>query len=133
MVSAATGSSQPARGQESARSGLIVTVLGLLAAIQIADPFISSVALVRASDGLEFTAAQQSLAAGISTFALAATVVFGGVLADRVGRKRVLVASILVSSAGQLITALSPEPTRIHSWKSFSENTWSIWDAAARS
>ena len=111
MVSAATGSSQPARGQESARSGLIVTVLGLLAAIQIADPFISSVALVRASDGLEFTAAQQSLAAGISTFALAATVVFGGVLADRLGRKRVLVASILVSSAGQLITALSPEPT----------------------
>lgn len=111
MVSAGTGSGRTARAQGGDRSGLIVTVLGLLAAIQIADPFISSVALVRASDGLDFTAAQQSLAAGVSTFALAATVVFGGVLADRLGRKRVLVASILVSSAGQLITALSPEPT----------------------
>jgi MFS family permease len=99
------------RAPTAQRSGLIVTVLGLLAAIQIADPFISSVALVRASDGLDFTAAQQSLAAGISTFALAATVVFGGVLADRLGRKHVLVLSILVSSAGQLITAMSPEPT----------------------
>jgi len=86
-------------------------MLGLLAAIQVSDPFISSVVLVRASDGLNFSAAQQSLAAGISTFALAATVVFGGVLADRVGRKLVLVVSILVSSAGQVLTALSPEPT----------------------
>ena len=107
----ATGSDSAVASARSAPGArTLVIVLGLLAALQVSDPFVSSVALVRASDGLRFTAAQQSLAAGISTFALAATVVFGGVLADRVGRKRVLVLSILVSSAGQLITAASPDP-----------------------
>lgn len=96
--------SAPAR--PSAR--LLIIVLGILGAIQVSDPFISTLTLVKASDELNFTASQQSLAAGISTFALAASVIPGGVLADRCGRKLILALSILVSSLGQLITAFAP-------------------------
>ncbi|QWT22696.1 MFS transporter [Subtercola sp. PAMC28395] len=86
-----------------------VILLGLLGAIQVADPLISSLALVKASDELHFSASVQSLAAGISTLALAATVIPGGLLADRLGRRNVLLVSILVASVGQLLTAVSPD------------------------
>ncbi|MEG2778288.1 MAG: MFS transporter, partial [Aurantimicrobium sp.] len=73
-----------------------VILLGLLGAIQVADPLISSLALVKASDELNFSASTQSLAAGISTLALAATAIPGGMLADRYGRRLLLALSVLV-------------------------------------
>lgn len=82
-----------------------VILLGLLGAIQVADPLISSLALVKASDDLNFSASTQSLAAGISTLALAATAIPGGMLADRYGRRLLLALSVLVAAAGQLMTA----------------------------
>lgn len=82
-----------------------VILLGLLGAIQVADPLISSLALVKASDQLNFSASTQSLAAGISTLALAATAIPGGMLADRFGRRLLLALSVLVAAAGQLLTA----------------------------
>ncbi|MBU4335641.1 MAG: MFS transporter, partial [Actinobacteria bacterium] len=89
---------------------LAVPLLGLLAAIQVSDPLITTLTLVKASDELNFSASLQSLAAGISTFALAATVIPAGVLADRLGRRTVLAFSILVASVGQVMTALGPDP-----------------------
>ena len=88
-----------------------VILLGILGAIQVTDPLISSLALVRASDELNFTASVQSLAAGISTLALAATVIPGGLLADRLGRRQVLMVSILVAAIGQILTFASPDAT----------------------
>lgn len=82
-----------------------VILLGLLGAIQVADPLISSLALVKASDELNFSASTQSLAAGISTLALAATAIPGGMLADRYGRRLLLALSVLVATLGQLMTA----------------------------
>ncbi|MDH6277188.1 putative MFS family arabinose efflux permease [Aurantimicrobium minutum] len=82
-----------------------VILLGLLGAIQVADPLISSLALVKASDELNFSASTQSLAAGISTLALAATAIPGGMLADRYGRRLLLALSVLVAAGGQLMTA----------------------------
>lgn len=86
-----------------------VILLGILGAIQVADPLISSLALVKASDELNFTASVQSLAAGISTLALAATVIPGGLLADRLGRRQVLMVSILVAAVGQILTAVGSD------------------------
>lgn len=105
MSVAAPVSSAPDKGFR--RSAVIL--LGLLGAIQVTDPLISSLALVRASDELNFTASVQSLAAGISTLALAATVIPGGLLADRLGRRQVLMISILVAAVGQILTAVSPD------------------------
>lgn len=97
----------PAKGFR--RSAVIL--LGLLGSIQVADPLISSLALVEASDELNFSASVQSLAAGISTLALAATVIPGGLLADRLGRRQVLMVSILVAALGQILTFASPDAT----------------------
>lgn len=84
-----------------------VLLLGVIGAIQVADPIISSMALAKASDALNFDSSTQALAAGISTLALAATVIPGGLLADRVGRRLVVSLALLVSAAGQLLTAVS--------------------------
>ena len=91
------------------RRGAVI-VLGMLGAIQVADPLVSSLSLVKASDELNFTASMQSLAAGISTLALAAFAITGGMLADRLGRRGILFASLIVSSAGQVLTAVSQDP-----------------------
>lgn len=82
-----------------------VLLLGVIGAIQVADPILSSLALAKASDALSFDSSTQALAAGISTLALAATVIPGGLLADRVGRRLVVSIVVLVSAAGQLLTA----------------------------
>ncbi len=84
-----------------------VLLLGVIGAIQVADPIISSMALAKASDSLNFDSSTQALAAGISTLALAATVIPGGLLADRVGRRLVVSLALLLSLAGQLLTAFS--------------------------
>lgn len=73
MSSTAASSSAPEQGFR--RSAVIL--LGMLGAIQVADPILSSLALVKASDELNFSASTQSLAAGISTLALAATAIPG--------------------------------------------------------
>jgi MFS family permease len=84
-----------------------VLLLGIIGAIQVADPIISSMALAKASDALSFDSSTQALAAGISTLALAATVIPGGLLADRVGRRLVVSIVVLISAAGQILTAFS--------------------------
>ena len=101
MSTATPSASAPDKGF---RRGAVI-LLGLLGAIQVADPLISSLALVKASDQLNFSASTQSLAAGISTLALAATAIPGGMLADRYGRRLLLALSVLVATAGQLMTA----------------------------
>lgn len=86
-----------------------VLLLGILGAIQVADPIISSMSLAKASDALNFDSSTQALAAGISTLALAATVIPGGLLADRVGRRLILAIAVLISAAGQLLTAAAQD------------------------
>ena len=51
----------------------------------------------------------ETLAASISTLVLAATVMSTGLLADRLGRRRVLVAALLVAIAGDALVALAPD------------------------
>ncbi len=85
-----------------------VAFLGLVAGIQTADPNIASTALVSASKSLSMASSMQALAASISTLALAATVVSTGLLADRLGRRRVLSAGLVLAIVGDLIVAASP-------------------------
>lgn len=100
MSESTTATDKPAGFNKAA-----VSLLGILGGIQIFDPVVSSVALVSASADLEFPASTQALAAGISTLALAATVIPGGLLADRLGRRRVLMGALIVATVGELITA----------------------------
>lgn len=84
-----------------------VLLLGFVGGIQTVDPIISSVALVRASSELHFTANITALASGISTLALAATVIASGLLADKLGRRKVLLAALLISIVGDVLVAMS--------------------------
>lgn len=84
--------------------------LGLLGAIQAADPNISSSALLTAGKALDM-GNLSALAASISTFVLAATVITTGMLADRLGRRRVLIVALVVSASGDLMAAVAPNTT----------------------
>lgn len=71
------------------------------------DPIISSVALVDASQALHFSASTTALASSISTLALAATVIATGLMADRIGRRLLLVLALVMSISGDLLVATS--------------------------
>ena len=81
--------------------------LGVVAAIQGTDPNIASTALVGAARGLDLT--NTSLAASISTLALAATAISSGLLADSLGRRKVLQAALVISIIGDVIVFLAPD------------------------
>lgn len=91
-------------------SPLAVPLLGLLAAIQGAGPNISSTALIGASRGLHMDAATQALAASTQTLAIAASVITTGLLADRLGRRKVLVSALLLSIVGNLVIMAAANP-----------------------
>ena len=76
--------------------------LGVLAAIQTSDPNINSTALLRAANALDM-GSTAALAAAISTLALAATVITTGMLADKLGRRKVLSAALIFTIVGDLV------------------------------
>lgn len=90
---------------------LAIPLLGILAGVQGTDPNIAATALPAASKALSMQGDLQALAASISTLALAASVVSTGLLADRIGRRKVLLAALVVSIIGDLIVVLAPQST----------------------
>jgi MFS family permease len=74
-----------------------IPLLGAIAGIQGADPNIASTALVGVSRGLDMAGGLLALAASISTLALSASVIYTGLLADRLGRRRVLMAALALA------------------------------------
>lgn len=91
-----------------ATSRLAIPLLGVLAAIQGSAPNIAATALVGASRGLDMVGGTQALAASMQTLAIAASVITTGLLADRLGRRRMLVIALAAGIAGQLIVATAP-------------------------
>ncbi len=88
--------------------GIALVLLGLLAALQGADPNVASTALVGAARGIGIESL--SFAASISTLALAATAITTGLLADAFGRRRVLQLGLLVVVIGDMLVFLAPAP-----------------------
>lgn len=97
----------------TATKGVPATValvfLGLLAAIEGADPGIASTALISAGKDLNF-GGLDGLAASVSTLALSATVISTGMLADRLGRKKIIFAAMFLAIVGDVIVALAQNP-----------------------
>ncbi len=89
-------------------SRLAVPLLGLLAAIQTVDPSVASTALIGAGRGLHMSSGVVALAASISTIAVAASVISTGLIADRIGRRKALVAALFVGALGDAMVALAP-------------------------
>ena len=74
-------------------------------------PNIASTALVGASRSLHMTGSTQALAASVQTMAIAATVISTGLLADRLGRRSVLMVALIVGAIGNLVVLAAPSPT----------------------
>lgn len=88
--------------------GFAIPLLGIMAAIQGSSPNINSTALVSLTRDLNMGGGQVALAASIQTIAIAASVITTGFLADRLGRRKVLLAALLVGAAGTAISGLAP-------------------------
>ena len=88
--------------------GFAIPFLGILGATQGSLPNVSSTALVSVSRDLHMGSDLVALTASIQTIAIAATVISTGLLADRIGRRRMLTLALIVGFAGTLVTALAP-------------------------
>ena len=86
-----------------------IPFLGILASLQLIDPSVANIALVKASDALQMHGAVLALGASVSTLAQAASVLVMGFFGDRFGRRRVLAASLLLALFGNLLSMLSGE------------------------
>ena len=87
---------------------LAVPYLGVIAGLQWIDPVVASMVLLKAANSLHMKGAMLPLAASISTLALAATVLATGFLADRLGRRRVLIASLWLVVFSNVLCAFAP-------------------------
>lgn len=85
-----------------------VLVIGVLAAIQSADPGITSIASPTFSKDLGIEGSGLSFAVSVGTLALAATVIVTGAIADRIGVRRVIMYGLILEIVGNLIVAGSP-------------------------
>ena len=107
-------SAQPPKVNHSTASkaprliALAVPLLGIMGAIQGSAPNINSTALITLSRDLNMTGGAVALAASIQTLFVAATVITTGLLADRLGRRRVLLVALLVGASGSAVSALAP-------------------------
>lgn len=88
---------------------LAVVVIGVLAAIQSADPGITSIASPTFAKALGISGAGLSFAVSIGTLALAATVIITGAIADRIGVRKVIMYGLVLEIIGNVIVAASPE------------------------
>lgn len=104
-----TSTSSPAAEQRNtAAPKVAIYLLGAIAGLQLIDPSVANVAIVKAGAELQFSGSVRALAASISTLALAATVLASGIAADRLGRRRILVWAMLLAVAGDVLVALTP-------------------------
>jgi MFS family permease len=87
---------------------IAISFVGAVAALQGSAPNIASTALVSASRSLDMVGSTLALAASVQTLAIAASVITTGLLADRIGRRRVLMIALIVGIAGNLIVAAAP-------------------------
>ena len=97
-------------GTSRRQAALAIPLLGIMGGVQTADPTIASTALVESARALQMDAGLQAIAASISTLMLAATVITTGLLADRIGRRLLLVLALALSALGDLIVAVAFDP-----------------------
>ena len=88
-----------------------LALLALLAATQTMDPGIANIGLVEATRSLPIPATQVALAATIATMAASATVVSFGYIADRIGRRRLLMIALVLAAVGELTSAFAVDST----------------------
>ncbi|BDZ63561.1 MFS transporter [Agromyces mangrovi Wang et al. 2018] len=94
----------------TATKGTTAALIALTAAscLQVVDPTANNIAIVGAGTELDMSSSERAFAASVGTLALAAFILTTGSLGDRLGRRRVMLAGLVVAAAGGVITAIAP-------------------------
>ena len=100
--------STPAATHAPKLIAVAIPFLGVLGAYQGSAPNVNSTALVSLTKDLGMGGGSVALAASIQTILIAATVITTGLLADRLGRRKVLLVALLVGAAGSALSGLAP-------------------------
>ena len=88
------------------RSGVFALAAASLA--MSVDPSVHNIAFVGAANELGMSGDQRSLVASVGTLCIAAAILATGSLGDRLGRKKVMLAGLLLATVASAITALAP-------------------------
>jgi MFS family permease len=90
--------------------GTTAALVALTAAscLQVVDPTANNIAIVGASVDLEMTSSARAFAASVGTLSLAAFILTTGALGDRLGRRKVMLAGLVVAIVGGVLTAIAP-------------------------
>lgn len=104
-------------GAPPVRTGLVMTVLGSCFLLVMMDNTILNVALETIQRDLDATTSQLQWAVDSYILVYAALMFSAGVLADRVGRRRTLVAGLVVFAVASLGAALSASPEALIGWR----------------
>ncbi len=97
----------PAGDRAAVTGPWAIALLGWIGATKATGAALATIALVDASRALALTPDERTLAASVGTLALAATVIASGLLADRIGRRRVLMGSFAIAILGSMLLAVS--------------------------
>ena len=71
------------------------------------DPSVHNIAFVGAANQLGMSGAQRSLVASLGTLCIAATILATGSLGDRLGRKKIMLAGLLLAVVAGVVTSLA--------------------------
>lgn len=89
---------------------LSLPLLGIMVGAQMGGQNVSNIALVDVSKALGLVGNTQVIAGVITTIMLAATVISSGVVADRFGRRRVLMVGLTAVTVSNILTMLAFAP-----------------------
>lgn len=86
-------------------------LLGWIAAIKATGISLSSIALIEVTRALNLAPSTRSIAASVVSLTIGATAIAAGVAADRIGRRRLLMLSFVLTAAANIVVALAPNAT----------------------
>ena len=107
-ASGATASGEAPAAAASVTGAKAIMLLGLIAAIKATGASLATVSLVDVTQALHLSAGMRSAAASAVSLAIAATAVAAGVAADRIGRRRVLMGSVVLAGLANLAVFAVP-------------------------
>ncbi|MCX6434343.1 MAG: MFS transporter [Actinobacteria bacterium] len=84
-------------------------LLGWICAIGATGASLSAISLVDASESMALSSTMRAVCAGAISLTIAATAVPAGLLADRIGRRRLLMWSFVVTGCANLLIAVVPQ------------------------
>jgi len=102
------GSLRPDAPEGTRSTWHVVGFLGVLAALQVSAVGINGTAVANIAGDLGIAGTSVATASSISAISAAATAISAGRVADRVGRRRVLIAGLLFGAFGSVMTTIAP-------------------------